>query len=182
MSGDGYEDSQNFRLPPLDILMVWHAYMLNPRIYLEDSVRYTKQTLWRTSFPWDLIYESIDNETFDYNPGGANHFQQTTGLPWDPIHDKHLATVKCSKCCEANGVQWTQPPAISGREALEVYLIHDTGFAGSQFEHSCSNCSFIITHEKLRVGKFCDDAHNLLHYQRPLAGTILNAWGEPAGI
>ncbi|EAU82563.2 hypothetical protein CC1G_12143 [Coprinopsis cinerea okayama7 len=26
-------------LPPLDILMVWHAYMLNPRWYMEDGLR-----------------------------------------------------------------------------------------------------------------------------------------------
>jgi hypothetical protein len=26
-------------MPPLDVLMVWHAYMLNPRAYLEDCVR-----------------------------------------------------------------------------------------------------------------------------------------------
>lgn len=162
--------------------MVWHAYMLNPRIYLEDSVRYTKQTLWRTPFPWALVYASIDNETFDYNPGNASHFEQTTGLKWDPLHEDRLAIVKCPQCCEANGVPWTQPPAKPEREALETYLAQDTGFAGAQFEHSCYSCELVITHEKLRVGKFCDDAQSLLEHQRPLSGTILNAWGEPAGM
>lgn len=27
------------KLPPLDVLMVWHAFMLNPRAYLEDCLR-----------------------------------------------------------------------------------------------------------------------------------------------
>ncbi|KIM42769.1 hypothetical protein M413DRAFT_38911, partial [Hebeloma cylindrosporum] len=26
-------------LPPIDVLMVWHAYMLNPRWYAEDCMR-----------------------------------------------------------------------------------------------------------------------------------------------
>jgi hypothetical protein len=60
--GEEYNDKPNFKLPPLDALMIWHSYMLNPRIYLDDSVRYTKHTLWRTSFPWKLIYKSIDDE------------------------------------------------------------------------------------------------------------------------
>jgi hypothetical protein len=180
-SGDGYNDNSTFKLPPLDVLMVWHAYMLNPRIYLEDSVRYTKQTLWRTSFPWETIYESIDNETLDYRPEGAHHFEQSTGRPWDGLQDDRLAIVKCPQCSQENGVPWTQPPLIPGSEAMSVYLANDTGYAGSEFEHCCLSCSFIFTHEKLRVGKFCDDAHALLTSQRPLAGTILNDWGQPAG-
>jgi hypothetical protein len=162
--------------------MVWHAYMLNPRTYLEDSVRYTKQTLWRTCFPWGTIYQSIDNETFDFSPGDTAHFWQTTGCWWDPLQDKGLATVKCPQCCEVSEVPWTQPPAHCGPEELEIYLSYDTGFAGSEFEHLCPHCSFIVTHEKLRVGKFCDDGQALLVFKRPFAGTILNAWGEPAGI
>lgn len=29
-------------LPPLDILMVWHSYMLNPRCFFEDCYRFGK--------------------------------------------------------------------------------------------------------------------------------------------
>jgi predicted RNA-binding Zn-ribbon protein involved in translation (DUF1610 family) len=180
--GDGYDDNPGFQLPPLDVLMVWHAYMLSPRIYLEDCVRYTKQTLWRTSFPWETIYKSIDNETLEYRPGDELHFEQSTSCPWDAIQDGRLAVVKCPQCCEKNMVPWTQPPVYSDPETLSVYLTNDNGFAGSEFEHRCVSCGFIITHEKLRVGKFADDAHSLIHSQRPFAGTILNAWGEPAGV
>ena len=180
-TGDGYETDSGFCLPPLDVLMVWHAYMLNPRVYLEDSIRYTKQTLWRTSFPWELIYRSIDNATFDLSKEGAVHFHQTTQRQWDPLQDNSLKEINCPKCTTLNKVPWTRPPAKTTPEALEIYLINDTGYAGPAFEHSCSSCVFNITHEKLRVGKFCDDAHNVLDAERPLAGTILNMWGEPAG-
>ncbi|EJU00850.1 hypothetical protein DACRYDRAFT_40927, partial [Dacryopinax primogenitus] len=26
-------------IPPIDVLMVWHAYLLNPRCYYEDCIR-----------------------------------------------------------------------------------------------------------------------------------------------
>jgi hypothetical protein len=162
--------------------MVWHAYMLNPRIYLEDCVRFTKQTLWRTSFPWETIYKAIDDETLEYRPGNELHFEQSTGCPWDVLQDGCLAVVKCPQCCEKNEVPWTQPPVDADPEALSIYLANDSGFAGSEFEHGCVSCGFIISHEKLRVGKFADDAHNLIHSQRPFAGTILNTWGEPSGM
>jgi predicted RNA-binding Zn-ribbon protein involved in translation (DUF1610 family) len=181
ITGAGYEDDSTFCLPPLDVLMVWHAYMLNPRIYLEDSVRFTRQTLWRTSFPWEFIYKSIDNDTFEYRPETTVQFQETTGCPWDAVQDEGLAKIKCPKCVKNNKVPWTQPPSVLQREALQTYLISDTGFAGPQLQHPCSNCGFVITHENLRVGKFCNDAQDLLNSKRPLAGTILNIWGEPAG-
>lgn len=165
--GNGYEYNEDFRLPPLDVLMVWHAYMLNPRTYLEDCVRYTKQTLWRTTLPWDLIYASID-ENFEYRRQDTRHFEQTTGRPWNPLSYESLASVKCPRCCGMNGAAWTQPPQSSSPEALEMYLAGDTGFSAPGFSHVCSSCDFTITHEKLRVGKFCDDADDLLQLQRPL--------------
>jgi hypothetical protein len=180
-TGAGYQDDSSFCLPPLDVLMVWHSYMLNPRIYLEDSVRYTKQTLWRTSFPWELIYKTIDNESFEYRPEITVQFQQTTGRPWDALQDDSLAEFKCPECIKVNKISWTKPPSSSSPEALETYLENDTGFAGSQLQHPCSACGLIITHENLRIGKFCDDAQALMTSQRPLAGTILSIWGEPAG-
>jgi hypothetical protein len=36
-------------MPPVDVLMVWHAYMLNPRTYLEDCVRLGRMDLWNTT-------------------------------------------------------------------------------------------------------------------------------------
>ncbi|KAH8708552.1 hypothetical protein GQ44DRAFT_690888 [Phaeosphaeriaceae sp. PMI808] len=183
-TGDGFENDyeieSSFRLPPLDVLMVWHAYMLNPRIYLEDSVRYTRHKLWRTSFPWELIYRFIDNETFEYYQEETDYFLRTTHC-WDPMRDHQLKHIKCPKCTKPNKVPWTCPPVTSGPEDLEAYLTNDTGYSGSAFRYSCSSCKFTITHEALRVGKFCDDAYNLQYSQRPLAGTILNIWGEPTG-
>ena len=36
-------------LPPVDVLMVWHSHMLNPRAYLEDCLRNGQMHMWRTA-------------------------------------------------------------------------------------------------------------------------------------
>lgn len=161
--------------------MVWHAFMLNPRTYLEDCIRFTTHKLWRTTFPWQHIYDSIDNESFEYTQEDTVTWERATRHFWDPLQDEGLKRVDCPKCGKVSRVPWTNPPASSTYEALEAYLTNDTGFAGSAFQHSCMGCGFLITHEKLRVAKFCNDAHNVMKVEIPLAGTILNIWGEPGG-
>ncbi|KAH7082416.1 hypothetical protein FB567DRAFT_474898 [Paraphoma chrysanthemicola] len=180
--GDGLDaNGAQFPLPPLDVLMVWHAFMLNPRVYLEDCIRYSKHRLWRTWFPWEVIHRAIDNETFEYAPNDVLSFRRDTKRRWDPLQQELQKHIKCPKCESINEVPWTQPPLKTTPEALEAYLAKDTGFAGTDFRHSCMSCGLVITHERLRVGKFCDDADSLMDGKRPLAGTILNMWGIPTG-
>ena len=177
--GDGLEMDSKSRLPPLDVLMVWHAYMLNPRVYLEDCIRFSRHALWRTAFPWQRIYESIDNETFEYTQQFTSTFEETTKCPWDPYKDEEVKSITCPQCSVATTVPWTQPPSKFDRAGMESYLTNDAGFVGKGFQHECSNCGLAITHEKLRVGSFIEDTHHLLMSYRPLPGTILSIWGEP---
>lgn len=67
-------------MPPVDVLMVWHAYMLNPRAYLEDCIRTGRMALWNVAVPWRLVAECIDSETFEYK-GADGYFTELTGLP-----------------------------------------------------------------------------------------------------
>lgn len=56
-------------MPPVDVLMVWHAYMLSPRAYLEDCIRSGRMNLWNARFPWNAIAQCIDSYTFVFHPG-----------------------------------------------------------------------------------------------------------------
>lgn len=159
--------------------MVWHAYMLNPRIFLEDSIRFNKHRLWRSHFPWQAIYEAIDNETYEYIQMDEQKFAQKTRRPWDPFKDDSVKKIICPECASNVWVPWTQPAVTSGPEALESYLTFDTGFSGSSFQQGCGNCGLGISHERLLVGKFINDVENLIEKRRTLPGTILNIWGEP---
>jgi hypothetical protein len=68
-------------MPPLDIIMIWHAYMLNPRAYLEDCVRLGRMALWNTKIPWDAIAECINPSTFVFEAGAVAEgaFTRLTG-------------------------------------------------------------------------------------------------------
>jgi hypothetical protein len=68
-------------MPPIDVLMVWHAYMLNPRAYLEDCVRLGRMALWHTKMPWDAIAKCIDPSTFVFHAGAVaeGSFTRLTG-------------------------------------------------------------------------------------------------------
>lgn len=179
--GEGFENQLPDYLPPLDVLMVWHAYMLNPRAYLEDCMRWSKHRIWRTSFPWNLIHDSTDKETFIFHPSeeAIETFERATRLPWNILDDHFLKLITCPRCLCVFTVPWTRLPASDDREAVEAYLSGDTGFAGNAFRDSCYRCNLVVTHETLRVGKFIADASALHASKRPLPGTILNAAGMP---
>jgi hypothetical protein len=68
-------------MPPVDVLMVWHAYMLNPRAYLEDCVRLGRMALWNTRMPWNAIAQCIDPSTFAFQAGAVaeGSFTRLTG-------------------------------------------------------------------------------------------------------
>jgi hypothetical protein len=68
-------------MPPVDVLMVWHSYMLNPRAYLEDCVRLGRMALWYTKMPWSAVAECINPSTFVFETGpvAEGSFTRLTG-------------------------------------------------------------------------------------------------------
>ncbi|KAF1958454.1 hypothetical protein CC80DRAFT_30895 [Byssothecium circinans] len=167
--GEGLTESMSEGLPPLDILMVWHAYMLNPRTYLEDCMRMNKHMPWRTLFPWKLIHDSIDSDTLEYDrPEEAkNAFAMGTSINWNWRDDLRLKMLTCPRCGVYIEVPYTRPPHRSSTEAMEAFL-DDTGYAGRAFVEQCPCCQLHITHESLRVGKFISDVDDLWLKKTPL--------------
>lgn len=68
-------------MPPLDVLMVWHSYMLNPRAYLEDCIRLGRMALWNTRMPCNAIAQCIDSSTFAFQADASaeGSFTRLTG-------------------------------------------------------------------------------------------------------
>ena len=50
----------------VDVLMVWHAYMLNPRCFLEDCFRLGLMDFWMTGLPWALIVSKPSSANSPY--------------------------------------------------------------------------------------------------------------------
>ncbi|KAL6236618.1 hypothetical protein BDW75DRAFT_229405 [Aspergillus navahoensis] len=152
-------------LPPLDVLMVWHAHMLNP-------------SFWSTGSPWKAINASIDDKTLVYDAGGgaASAFTSKTKLEWDNIQDMPLKMLNCPSCSHPSSAPWT-----NGRLTfpLEKTFGTWTGFTDKNFSIYCGNCKLRITHDTLRVQKFRNDVTDLFDGDLPMPGTLLNVWGIP---
>ncbi|KAK0644786.1 Glycine-rich domain-containing protein 1, partial [Lasiodiplodia hormozganensis] len=140
-------------LPPLDVLMVWHAHTLNPRIFFEDCLRYGCLDFWATGLPWADINTCIDNTTFDYDVGEPVKamWRRSAQLSWDNLDDPIDKDLRCPFCTQA------------------------TFF----FAETCPNCKCTITHDTLEVWQFRQDISRLMREDVPMCGTILDNMGRP---
>ncbi|KAJ9091282.1 hypothetical protein QFC21_007271 [Naganishia friedmannii] len=136
-------------LPGLEVLMVWHTYLLNPRRYYEDGERVPMiGRLQRLGFPLAVIARSIDPATLEYNPSrGEKHSTSTDSLPSPTNLTTSTFTLACPRCSTLQHVAWLQPASAPH------------GYCQTRFLHTCNNheCGLEITHEVLRVYKICRD-------------------------
>ncbi|OJJ51264.1 hypothetical protein ASPZODRAFT_127307 [Penicilliopsis zonata CBS 506.65] len=167
------------RMPPLDVLMVWHAYMLNPRAFLEDCIRNAKMSFWATGFPWEVVSACIDSK-LDYFPGekAKSSFEKLTGLQWDNLQDPPNTEITCPSCGVSISVPWTEAAGKLGwspENAFEGFR----GLADNDFQAICPRCAFSVDHERLKVAKFRNDLLGLLTESLPMPGTFYDLRGIP---
>ncbi|KGO77246.1 Protein of unknown function DUF1399 [Penicillium italicum] len=167
-------------LPPLDILMVWHAHSLNPRNFLEDCIRYGKMSTWATGFPWEAIDRCINNHSMEYTVSkqAQQLFEQKLNFKWNNLHDPQTKHVKCPCCGWANAVPWTK--ACFGGIVASAYK-SSSGYADYSFEVKCFSCGHTIDHGRLKVAKFRKDLEAALYKDLPMPGSFTNLYGIPEG-
>ncbi|KAF7304485.1 hypothetical protein HMN09_00850800 [Mycena chlorophos] len=163
-------------LPPLDVLMVWHTYLLNPGWYAEDCLRIKAlHGLWEAG---KSLSASLGNGLASLvraNSTGAAlqdnvlSWVRLTDTPFDPfeaIESMSAAgkTVECVKCGTPN----TTP-----------YLTADgTGYLQLRFDRICTkptnDCFHHITHADLAMAKLAKDLAlpNTNQPDSVLAGTL----------
>lgn len=158
--------------------MVWHSYLLNPRNFLEDCLRYQKTNFWRSGLPWLTIDSCIDDDSFEYsaNVEAKSTFQTKTGLAWDSLNDAPSKTVPCPKCMRQLECPWTTTEEASFVDDDGMELAR--GFADKGFHYTCEGCKLTLTHDVLRTQKFRNDLQQLLLADVPMPGTILDRNGK----
>ncbi|CAG8898863.1 unnamed protein product [Penicillium egyptiacum] len=166
-------------MPPLDVIMVWHAFMLNPRAFLEDCLRQSKMSFWATGLPWDVINASMDDKTLVFYPGSEAriNFETRTGRSWENVHDSPAKSLPCFGCKQEINAAWTEG---SFGCHTDVAFAHCIGYADKSLRVSCPGCKFSTTHDTLRVQKFRSDVQKLLKDDMPMPGTLLSQNGTPA--
>ncbi|OBZ74115.1 hypothetical protein A0H81_06465 [Grifola frondosa] len=135
-------------LPPLDVLMVWHAYMLNPGWYAEDCERLpVMRSLHRLNDRF--VYAIIEmGDISQYRPSTERQkswFTQT-GTPFDPFEAAAQMTYRHVQC-----------PSCESKFLVEYLNETASGYAQSKFSAVCEGCKFEITKQNLGLAKFVAD-------------------------
>lgn len=163
-------------LPPLDVLLVWHAHMLNPRNYLEDCLRFGHGSLWASGLPWTVLNDAIDGR-FDYraSEGAVANWTQKTGKTWANEDDAMVKVIKCPSCAYSHEIPWTTSGQSEDSKGAKRPGIVGEGYGDGKLNWQCTICNTTITHEVLRLAKFQQDVKNLVHHEWPMPGTVIHA-------
>ncbi|RLV88126.1 hypothetical protein JA9_002681 [Meyerozyma sp. JA9] len=147
-------------LPPLDILMVWHAFSLNPKSFYDAFLRNNFLTFVFIPFPLHLVNDAIDNNSLLYKPKETyveqfNRILSFYGVKMDYTFDGpfrsnvHVVPVMCPVCKKI----LSQSVALSNNS--------DSGFADPYFKiddvKPCCGFQGVINHEQLRRRQFYAD-------------------------
>jgi hypothetical protein len=156
-------------LPPLDILMVFHSYMLNPHDFLQDCLRNGAMELWKAGFPWDLVARNINNANLDYDPSlnVQNAFEERTKLAWSELDPSHQTELNCSSCSKAVPVPWS---TLYAEDVSQM----EKGNTPMSFTLSCPSCDAEVTQGSLARLRARNDLRILLDESIALPGTLLS--------
>ncbi|TGJ84460.1 hypothetical protein E0Z10_g4332 [Xylaria hypoxylon] len=114
---------QSLHIPPLDVLMVWHALLLNPKWFRSFEKRKLER-LSTVAFPWQQIHAAISSQNrnwpFEQSEWDRTWFQDKSGLHPDLFGREEG---------ESRGLEPGDVPRISSEQSdLDL---HELGFLES---------------------------------------------------
>lgn len=169
-------------LPPLDVLMVWHAHMLNPRSYLQDCMRCGSKAVWNMGMPWSQLNASISDEDLSYRPCkeklALGEWERLTSRPWANEDEPMLKKVQCPSCSFFYEVPWTTCGIGENTNLSFKPGMVGEGYGDGHFSVKCT-CGATIDMEGLKVARFIEALKALVSEDLPLPGTL---WAHDNGI
>ncbi|KAF8549934.1 hypothetical protein OG21DRAFT_1447248 [Imleria badia] len=158
-------------MPPVDVWMVWHAYLLSPCWYAEDCERLA--VLQQLRLLNMFVVGSINiGKVVQLKPSNARveAWHKQTGTPFNPfeamtVTESKFKQLECPRC----------------RTMAYVPFINDdgTGFTEGNYSVMCPlpGCRLKITHDNLAVAKFVRDLseESQDHY---VAGSLFSPSGK----
>ena len=159
-------------LPPLDVLMVFHSYVLNPHTFLQDCLRCGGVPVWKAGFPWALIAESINKTNLKYRIAESTTlaFEKQTGLKWSYNDPDHHTNLECPKCSSLVSVLWT---TLYPRGSSQM----EKGNTLMPFTVPCQNCDFQLSQDSISKLRLKVDLENLLSHDIAMPATLLSKGG-----
>ncbi|TCD60000.1 hypothetical protein EIP91_010927 [Steccherinum ochraceum] len=134
-------------MPPTDVLMVWHTYLLNPVWYSEDCSRI--DLLSRLRLKDRLLYIAMnahDLTSYEPPPERRQAWEQQTSTPFDPIVAMYREVRHNMEC-----------PFCERDISAPMLTLDDKGYLQPKFEMQCKLCTRLINKENLGIAKFVRD-------------------------
>lgn len=118
---DGRGRPTLLHLPPLDVLMVWHSFLLNPRMF-HDTCR--GEPIHTIRIPWRMVHASIGNRawTFEHDSESAALFHSEVGFAPD-LFDQFCSWA--SKMAEGGGDDWIKLSAFRLNDDDDAAVVDD---------------------------------------------------------
>ncbi|RDH16627.1 hypothetical protein M747DRAFT_286519 [Aspergillus niger ATCC 13496] len=134
LEGDG--NNGTLILPPVDILMVWHAFLLNPSDYKEFCTRHQLDRIQEVPFPWPVIHGCIDPTNWSLTLPSANKqwLESTANITTDPLISL-TDTISKIQSTPNQTNQRTIPSISPENEALLHNVLRQTNFIDQM--HDC---------------------------------------------
>ncbi|KAI9172315.1 hypothetical protein HJFPF1_01815 [Paramyrothecium foliicola] len=162
-------------LPPIDVLLVWHAHLLNPRFYLEDCLRFGHRSIWAAGLPWHHINAAIDEQfNFSVDEACIQNWTARTGKNWLNAEDSLDKETPCFGCGAILNIPWTTCGLPRDYTGDKRPGLAGQGYGDGQLNFVCDKCGLKLTHDSHRVYKFRTDVQALVAQGRALPGTILD--------
>ena len=179
-----FESMMSQIMPPLDVIMVWHAFLLNPKTFYDSFTRTDFIVFAKYPLPLDRIHGCIDNTTFEFNvpeiyrENYSSLLQAFTNdandLIFDPIDDllavritDKKVKIYCPRCQKLLTFQLV--PLMTTLETgfadpgFEAYSIEDIDEQIRNNPHFQVECICLLTpvwnHDQLRKLQLYHDVH-----------------------
>ncbi|GAA6028907.1 hypothetical protein JCM8097_001499 [Rhodosporidiobolus ruineniae] len=157
-------------VPPLDVVLVLHSYMLNPARFEEDRQRlYMGLSYLLRDLLLTRVAERIDDETFEQHvPESARQqwFVQTK-TPFDPL--EHFG--------ETKGYELQDP---STHKMVLVPWLTEDGKGYAQAGFTLKSGRHALSHEALGILKFAKDVDKCRYsIENTIAGTSISSFDAP---
>ncbi|QRW08269.1 ER retention-like protein [Ceratobasidium sp. AG-Ba] len=150
-------------IPPIDVLVLLHAYFLNPVNYYEDTENTHKLLKTIAGFPLDRVGGSqmkrLDGNEVEYTPNvdQVEEWELATQQPYVlPLVTTLDDTVglTCPMCGNQDlSAPWITKPAFSEAGGA----VSGQGYAQNGFRVSCGTCQGVVTKQALQAGRFARD-------------------------
>ncbi|PWY70060.1 hypothetical protein BO83DRAFT_448002 [Aspergillus eucalypticola CBS 122712] len=162
---EGFLELPGNLLPPMDVMIIWHAYMLQPVIYEDDCSRLDVPHMRRVLFPWKEVVNAIDIRTTEYciSSAARDFFEKTSGQSADLLEEL---------CNKAHPLVYDMNcPYCHTTRNLPIIPTAQTEDINQGFELGC-DCGYAPSVDALRS--------DLLHLRQTRESRLRGTYSNPA--